>query len=94
MCYLLDVKSKKDTNELICRTETDSQTSKTNLWLPKGTGGGRDELRVWDWHIHTEVYGMIGQWGPAVEHRELYPIFCVMICVGKESERDWMCVYV
>ena len=25
---------KKDTNELICKT--DSQTQKTNLWLPKG----------------------------------------------------------
>ena len=36
---------KKDINELICRTETDSQTLKTNLWLPKGTGGvGRDGL--------------------------------------------------
>ena len=34
----------EDTNELICRTETDSQTLKT-LWLPKGTGeveGGMD----------------------------------------------------
>ena len=29
---------KKDTNELMCRTETDLQTLK-NLWLPKGTGG-------------------------------------------------------
>ena len=29
---------KKDTNELICSTEPDSQTLK-NLWLPKGTGG-------------------------------------------------------
>ena len=28
-------------------------------------GGGRDGLRVWHWH-HTEVYGMIGQWGPVV----------------------------
>ena len=27
---------KNDTNELIYRTETDSQISKTNLWLPKG----------------------------------------------------------
>ena len=27
-----------DTNELIYKTETDSQ--KTNLWLPKGKGGG------------------------------------------------------
>ena len=31
---------KNDTNELIYRTETDSQTSKTNLWLPKGKSGG------------------------------------------------------
>ena len=31
---------KKDTNELIYRTETDSQTSKTNLWLPEGKGWG------------------------------------------------------
>ena len=53
---------KKDTNELICRTEKDSQTLK-NLQLPKGTGdrsGGREGLGVWDWHLHTEVYGMIG----------------------------------
>ena len=48
---------KKDTNELICRKETDSQTLK-NLWLPKGTsGGGRDRL---------EVYGLIAQRGPAM----------------------------
>ena len=44
-----------------------TQTLKTNLWLAKGIGGGgRDGLGVWDWHMHTEVYGMIGQWGPAV----------------------------
>ena len=43
-CNLL----KKDTNELLCRTETESQTLK-NLWLPKGTGGsGRGQLGVWD----------------------------------------------
>ena len=35
------------TNELIYKTETDSQTQKTNLWLPKGKGRrGRDELGV------------------------------------------------
>ena len=27
------------TNEFIYKTETDSQTLKTNLWLPKGKGG-------------------------------------------------------
>ena len=36
--YIWNIK-KKDTNELICRTETDSQNLK-NLWLPKGTDGG------------------------------------------------------
>ena len=30
---------KNDTNELIYKTETDSQISKTNLWLPKGRHG-------------------------------------------------------
>ena len=35
MCNL-----KYDTNELIYKTETDSQTLKTYLWLPKGKGGG------------------------------------------------------
>ena len=29
-------KLKNDTNELIYKTETDSQTYKTNLWSPKG----------------------------------------------------------
>ena len=39
--YHLYVESKKnDINELIYKTKTDSQTSKTNLWLPKGKGGG------------------------------------------------------
>ena len=39
---------KKDTNELIYRTETDSQDLKTNSWLPKRTVGGRNGLGVWD----------------------------------------------
>ena len=31
-------KKKKDTNELICKTETDSQTEKANM-VTKGKGG-------------------------------------------------------
>ena len=31
---------KYDTNEHIYKTETDSLTQRTNLWLPKGKGGG------------------------------------------------------
>ena len=41
---------KYDTNELIYKTKRDSQTKKTNLWLSKGKGQGRDtrSLRVAD----------------------------------------------
>ena len=38
---------KNDTNKVIYKTETDSQTQRTNLWLPKGKGRGRDKLEVW-----------------------------------------------
>ena len=31
---------KHGTNESIYKTETDSKTLKTNLWLPKGRGTG------------------------------------------------------
>ena len=49
--YMWNLKKKKHTNELIYRTETDSQTLK-NIWLPKGTGlGVEDGLGVWDWHM-------------------------------------------
>ena len=42
---------KNDMNELIYKTEIDSQTSKMNLWSPEGIvwgWGGRDRLEVWD----------------------------------------------
>ena len=32
----------------------------------RGKGAVWDELGVWDWHMHTKVYGMTGQQGPAV----------------------------
>ena len=28
--------------------------------------GGGWWTGVWDWHMHTEVCGMTGRWGPAV----------------------------
>ena len=37
---------KNGTNELIYKTETESQMQKTNLWLPGD--GGRDKLGDWD----------------------------------------------
>ena len=37
--YMWNLK-RKDTNELIYKTETDSQTQRRNLWLPGGEGWG------------------------------------------------------
>ena len=53
------------------QTHRDSLTLQ-NLWLPKWIGkevggmdwGFGDGLRVW--HVHTEVHGVTGQWGPAI----------------------------
>ena len=65
------------------------------LWKTYGypmgqVGDRRDGLGVWDWHMHTEVYGMIGQQGPAVEQRTTQ--YSVIISVGKEYETEGMCV--
>ena len=65
---------KNDTDELIYKTERDSQTQKTNLWLPKGKGKGRDKLGVWDQQIQATIYKIDKQQGPSVQHRELYSV--------------------
>ena len=41
-------KKKIDTNELIYKTETDSQTQETNLRMVTKGEGGRNKLGVWD----------------------------------------------
>ena len=45
ICGIL--KKKGGTNELIYKTEVESRTQKTNLWLPGGKGR-RDKLGDWD----------------------------------------------
>ena len=45
------------------------------LRVTKGDRWGEGWTVVWDGHTHTELYGMVGQQGPAVQHRELSPIF-------------------
>ena len=55
-------------------------------------GGGKDGVGVWHWHAHTEVYGMIGQWGPAVQHRELYPVFSDNLRGKRIYKRMDMCI--
>ena len=57
---------KKDTNEVIYETERLRDFEKRMDTKGDSLGGGVDGLGVWDWYIHTEVYGLIGQQGPAV----------------------------
>ena len=46
---------KYDTDELIYKTETDSQTQKTNLWLPKVKGGGGGK----NWEFEISRYKLL-----------------------------------
>ena len=46
--FHLFVESQKVTNELLYTTETDPQYRNQAYGSPKGKGGGRDKLRVWD----------------------------------------------
>ena len=57
---------KNSTNALTYKTERDSQTLRTNLWLPGGRMRGRDSWGVWDGHVHTAIFKMDNQQGPAV----------------------------
>ena len=45
--YMWNLKKKKGTNELIQKTEIESQMQKTNLQLPRGKWG-EDKLGYWD----------------------------------------------
>ena len=44
---------KNDTDELIYKTEIESQIQKTNLWLPKGGWGGKN------WEIEINIYTLL-----------------------------------
>ena len=45
--------------------EKQTQTLK-NCWLLKGAGVGERWTGGWDWHMHTKVGGVTGQWAPIV----------------------------
>ena len=78
---------KNDTNELIYKKETDSQTSKTNLWLQKGMciGGGMDwgfgigicTLQYMEWMFNGDLLY-------SIRNSTQYSVITYM---GKESEK-------
>ena len=54
------------------------------LMLLGGNGGG-ERLGVWDWHVHTAIFKIDNQQGPAVQHREL----CSILCNNLNGKRIW-----
>ena len=57
-------KKKNYANKIICKTETDTQNLKADLWLPgMGNLGETDKLGVWHQHIHTFAYKIDNQQG-------------------------------
>ena len=83
-------KKKKRHKWSYCRTEGDSQTPSTNLGLPKETSGG-GRLGMCNWHMRT-IYWVPGQWGPAVQHRDLDPINSLWSSVWEKSLKEKGCV--
>ena len=84
---------KYDTNELIYKTETDSQTQRTDLWLPGGKGGGggmdwefgisRCKLLYIEWTNNKVLLCSTGNYiqYPVINHN------------GKEYEKERMSMY-
>ena len=52
-----------------------------------------DGLGVWDRHMHTVVYGITGQQGPAFITQGTVQ-YSVIIYMRIWSEKEWICVYV
>lgn len=82
---------KKDMNELIYKTKTDSQTLKTKLWSPKGKGG--EEEMHWGFGIGlcTPLYV---EW---MVNEDLYStgnsIFCDNLYGKRIRKRTGMCIH-
>ena len=53
-----------------------AQTWRTDLRLPRRGGREWDEGGVWGLQMQTIALTMHKQYGPTVQHRELYPISC------------------
>ena len=85
--YMWNLKKKNDTNEIIYKTHIDSQSEKTNLWLPNG----------------KEREGYLRSLGPLyIKHvnnkhllysTETYAQYFIITYKGKESEKK-VCVCV
>ena len=78
---------KYGTGDPIYETERDHGLGKQTFGSNRGRGrGGKvwDSLAFWGFVMQTVIFGMDGQWGPSVLHREL----CVIgsLCCAIEIE--------
>ena len=76
-----------------CFSETDRQTQRTNLALLAEVGGwrnttwtmgGRYRCRIWEGHVHTDIFKMVNQ-EPPVQPREL----CSMLRGSLAGREVW-----
>ena len=51
-----------NTNELIYKTDTDSQTQRMNLWSSGWKDGGKGSQGVFNQHVHTAIFKMDNQY--------------------------------
>ena len=82
---------KNSTDELTYKTENDSETQETNLWLPKGKVERKDKLELWHYHIYTIIYKMHKQQGPTIQHRELYSISSTVM---EKNKKEYIFIYI
>ena len=74
---------KNDTNGLIYKTETHSQTRQMNLWWSRARVEWRDGDGVWDWHVHIATFKIDNQQVPTVS------ILCLILCNNLNGKRIW-----
>ena len=91
--YHLYVESKNVIQMNLFTKQKQTHRLKTNLWLPKGKGGvGRMDWRfgisictLWymEWMVNRDL--QYSTWNSTQ--------YSVIIYMGKESEKEWICVY-
>ena len=61
-------------------------THRMNLWWPEGkVAGERDSLGLWGGHVHTAIFKVDDQQGPAVQHG----VLCSMLCGSLDGRGVW-----
>ena len=82
---------KYDANEPIYEAETDSQTQRTDLWLPRWGGGGGWTGSLGQ-QMQTIIYRMNKQQGPMYSTGN-YIQYPVITYYRKESEKEEIYMY-